>query len=370
MITVVGRDDNGIIQTNFYTWEASCEIFRLYGHEILTGYWRLVYNKRQDDWTLYERFPDLSALDNDDDWNAYHLNKISSQIVANPEMSGYQCFLPSVEYPIGSPDSNQCWVSDLLSPEQLIAHQFFEGDEVGCWLFVTQEGYVIRGGYNYDFRQEWDGGLLLLRWDDQINDDTDQYGVYGCSRGSMFVVRTSQTETVFSYQCEDRITGDQYLTHLDDSERCDELECPLWTADRTRHKFMTTTNPTMYPTAIPTLEPTLEPLESAAPFVVPPGIPDGEDFDDGVGGIDNGGGVNGTNGFYTTDGGDEFASIAEALEQCTGSSAEELLEQFMEQHVTDTIIPLLEDAEWESLIPEIGFRICCKLTLRNLGILN
>ena len=251
---VVGRDLNGPVQINYYTYQSECEILRLFGHEILTGYWRLQYNKRRDEYELFERFPDLAQIDAEPEWNSYKLNKISSQIVANPEMRGLQCFAPSPTYPIGDPTTPQCWASSILHTERLFAHQFFEGNGGGCWVFVTAQGDVVRGGFNYDLRQEWDGGLLTLRWDDQ----TEGTSVH-CRRGSMFVVRTAADSAIFSFQCEDRVSGDQYLTTLEESERCETLSCPLWTQDGSRHKYMTSAAPTVVPSEWPTLDPSVVP---------------------------------------------------------------------------------------------------------------
>ena len=184
--TVVGRDENGFEFDGDHTYTLECDIFRLYGDRHLQGYYKLTFDALNGHYQLYERYPELedgqTGAQEETLWNVYELTKISFSVVANPRLFGLQCLHPQgttmSEVPVPS-----VWRSDLTSADD----RFFDYVQVSddpvnsCWKYEDVYGNIHLFGNVYAPEFEWDGSLLLARWDDFTNPDH-------CFVGSMFVV--------------------------------------------------------------------------------------------------------------------------------------------------------------------------------------
>ena len=210
---VVGRDDNGIQFDGEHTFIAESDVFRLYGKRHLHGYYKLVHDAKEDSFVLHEvclsiptsicsrsngptqRYPELqdgqTGADEEAMWNHYALTKVSPVLAGNPRMRGYQCLHPrghtawTVPFP-------SLWRSQLSSEDDRF-YDFIQvtADPVNsCWKYEDVYGNVHIYGNVYAPQSEWDGSLLLLRWDDFTNPDH-------CYVGSQFVVMLEEVLCAF-----------------------------------------------------------------------------------------------------------------------------------------------------------------------------
>jgi len=227
---VVGRDKDGIESDGESGASSiSCAVFRLYGDRHLQGYYRLEYRPGSggegdsDSWTLFERYPELedgqTGAEAEELWNHYELNKVSGSIVGNPRLFGYHVhpkeyahfFVPFPSVWASGPSSRSDRFSDVMAMDGLT------GSESNCWRYVDVFGNTHLFGNLYGPRREWDGSLLLSRWDDYTNPDH-------CYVGSQMVVMLEPDLLLMSYQCEDGVTGRQMLMRLQEGA---EVECPV-----------------------------------------------------------------------------------------------------------------------------------------------
>ena len=194
-IIVVGRDFNGP-KKDGHVWTAEASIFRLFGERTLQGYYKLVFDADAFTWQLFERYPELmdgqTGADEEELWNVYDLVKVSQSIVGNPQMHGYQCLHPQgadiVTLPVPS-----VWRSQLSS----VNDRFFDVVQVStdpvnsCWAYDDVYGKTHLYGNVYlntlGGEIEWDGALLLARWDDFTNPDH-------CYVGSMFLIALEEVK--------------------------------------------------------------------------------------------------------------------------------------------------------------------------------
>ena len=76
---------------------ARSDIIRLYGKDVLRGYYELVFDPEQVTYSLRERFPELEDGEADTEmWNEYELIKLSPAIVGNANLEGYQWYVLSI----------------------------------------------------------------------------------------------------------------------------------------------------------------------------------------------------------------------------------------------------------------------------------
>ena len=192
-LTVVGRDYNGVaFDEEAGTYSLESNIFRLYGTRHLQGYYKLVFDAATHSYALYERYPELedaqTGADEEEMWNRYELTKISPSLVGNPRLMGYQCGHPSGntvhEVPFPS-----LWASELSSKDDRFRDVVLvSADPVNsCWKYEDVYGNAHRHGNVFAPEYEWDGALLLTRWDDFTNPDS-------CYVGSQFVIMLEQVE--------------------------------------------------------------------------------------------------------------------------------------------------------------------------------
>ena len=81
--------DGVYFETDKYV--ARSDIIRLYGSEILRGYYELIFDPDKFVYSLRERFPELEDGEADTEvWNEYELAKLSPAIVGNQDLEGYQ----------------------------------------------------------------------------------------------------------------------------------------------------------------------------------------------------------------------------------------------------------------------------------------
>eukprot|EP01084_Bolivina_argentea_P065493 119381_1 len=209
---VVGRDSDGIKFDGKHTYTASCSIYRLFGERHLEGYYRLVFDDMTGEYTLHERYPELedhqTGAEDEEIWNTYTLTKISPGLVGNPQMMGYQCLHPYVDegYELPLPS---LWKSDLSSANDRLYDNILlsKNPIYSCWKYDDVFGNTHLHGNIYAPEEQWDGALILFRWDDFTNPDH-------CYVGSMFAVMLEEDLALVSYQCENTVTGRQHLMHL------------------------------------------------------------------------------------------------------------------------------------------------------------
>ena len=146
----------------------------------------MVFDAKVGEYHLYERYPELedgqTGAQDEKLWNAYELTKISFSVVGNPRLAGMQCLHPQGAtislVPIPS-----LWRSQLSSDDDRFLDyiQVSEDPVNSCWKYDDVYGNTHLFGSLYAPEFEWDGSLLLNRWDDFTNPDK-------CYVGSMFVV--------------------------------------------------------------------------------------------------------------------------------------------------------------------------------------
>eukprot|EP01084_Bolivina_argentea_P156115 272059_1 len=206
----VGRDYDGVEMDGDGVYVSRCDIFKLYGDRILKGYYEIIFDASELVFSLRERFPELENGQADEEiWNEYELVKLSPAIVGNPDLEGYQCMHPlgNVVYAIDLPS---LFESDFSKLDDGYFSTLIEEDALtSCWKLENEFGDVMQAGWHYGYDFEWDGELLLFRFD-SVNKN------FGCSVGTIFIVIIDEGLAIVSRQCEDRVTGRTYIAHAQD----------------------------------------------------------------------------------------------------------------------------------------------------------
>eukprot|EP01083_Nonionella_stella_P078610 215218_1 len=217
----LGRDYDGVEYDGDNVYSARCDIFRLYGDRVLQGYYEMVFDKEALTFHLRERFPELEDGQADTEiWNEYDLVKLSPAIVGNPDLEGKQCFHPmgNSVYQIPLPS---LWESDYSLLDDGFRSILIEENALSsCWKLDNEFGDTAQAGWHYGYDFEWDGALLLSRWDSVLKN-------HGCKVGSQFMVVLDDELAIVSTQCEDKITGRTTLMHLQDMHG--HMMCPFET---------------------------------------------------------------------------------------------------------------------------------------------
>eukprot|EP01084_Bolivina_argentea_P105728 189339_1 len=199
----VGRDANGVSYDGKHEYIANCKLFRLHGDEYLKGYYKIIYNSKKKEWTLYERFPEYinAPVAESQEWNTYQLKRVSPAITSNPTIAGHQCFQPDTYY---QPTDITLWKSGYCKSINGYRYVLLSPNGLDCWKMVNQYEIVTNSGYLYGTHLEWDGTLMIDYWDDLTNP-------HDCAVGTQFLIFVDSETVLLSYQCDDRITGGQYL---------------------------------------------------------------------------------------------------------------------------------------------------------------
>jgi len=222
---IVGRDTDGVDCSFATGCVAEAAVFRLYGERHLQGYYRLHFDVEENVHTLWERYPELqdgqTGAGEEEFWNRYQLNKISPAIVANPRLERRQCLHPegATVWDVPTPSK---WRSALSSEHDRFFDTVLVSEDASrsCWAYEDVYGNTHLHGAIFGANQplQWDGALVLGRWDDFTNPDK-------CYVGSQFMVMLDEDLALLSYQCEDKMTGRQILLHLSDLDP--EENCPF-----------------------------------------------------------------------------------------------------------------------------------------------
>merc|ERR1719295_993793 len=174
--------------------------------------------------TLSEHFPEYSALQAGTELiNVYEMFKLSPAIVGNPDLEGHQCFHPLghdiFEIPLPS-----LWTSDFRPEDDGFRSFMIEpGAFTSCWKVDNEFNDTMEAGYLYGYDFEWDGSLLIERFD-SVNKNA------GCSVGSTMVLMVDEDLALVTYQCEDKKTGATMLMHLkaaEEDEVLQDMRCPF-----------------------------------------------------------------------------------------------------------------------------------------------
>eukprot|EP00483_Globobulimina_turgida_P009783 UN09802 len=116
-------------------------------------------------------------------------------------------------------DLPSLWESDYSKLDDGHYSLLIEEDALtACWKLENEFDDVMQAGWHYGYDFEWDGELLLLRFDSRNKN-------HGCSVGTMFLVVIDEGLAIISRQCEDRVTGRTYISHMQDM--VDDAMCPF-----------------------------------------------------------------------------------------------------------------------------------------------